>query len=360
MKNKNAISSNQLIFFTVASQVGVGIIFLPAQLAEIAGHDGWISVLIAGILFSFFILIVAAFMNRYKKKSIVEINRLLYGTYLGSIINVCLAAYTIIFSAAILRMMVEAMQLMGLKYTPRIVLTVFLIIPSIYTINGGLKVICRYLHITVFIGVILAIYIVLILGRIRPTYLMPLGEAGAKSIFNGVWTSIFAFLGIELIPFIYCEVNDKNHVVKKVLIGNLISIIIYISVVISTTGLFGEEMIKNLQIPLLSLARVCYSNIFERLDLYFVTTWVMAMGCVLRCYLFSGYYGAINAFNIKTRKWVVALIIIVLVCVISLEPREFIYLKERTKALGWIGFSVIVFYIFSYILSFINKRGVSR
>ena len=360
MKDNNEINSNQLIFYTAASQVGVGIIFLPAQLAEIEGHDGWISILIGGITFSCFILVVIALMNRYKMKSIYEINRLLYGKHIGYILNAFLIIYTILFSAVVIRMMVEAMQLMGLKNTPRIVLTVFLIIPTIYTMNGGLKNICRYLHIAVFIGTILAIYVLLAAAKVRLTFLMPIGEAGVKSIFRGAKISIFAFLGIELIPYIYSNVSDKKNIAKKVLLGNLFSTIIYMSVVITTTGLFGEEMLKELEIPLLSLARVCYSNILERLDLYFVTTWVMAMGCVLRCYMFAGYFAAINTFNVKGKKWIVTLIFFTLVCGISLEPREFIYLKEWTKGLGWVGLSVIFLYFFNYIFSFIHKRGVSR
>jgi len=360
MKNKNEINSNQLIFYTFASQMGVGIMFLPTQLAEIVGHDGWISVLIGGITFSCFILIVIAFMNRYKKKSIFEINRLLYGKYIGYIFNLSLIIYVILFSAIVLRMMVVAMQLMGLKTTPRIILTIFLIIPTIYTVSGGLKIVCRYLHIVIFVGAILAIYIIFVIGRIRFTFLMPIGEANIKSIVNGAKVSIFAYLGIELIPFIYSNVSDKENITKKVLLGNLISMVIYVLVVISTTGLFGEEMLKKLEIPLLSLARVCYSNIFERIDLYFVTTWVMAMGCILRCYMFAAYFAAINTFNIKVKKWIVTVILSVLVCVVSLEPREFIYLKEWTQYLGWVGLSVIFFYFLSYIFSFVNKRGVSK
>ena len=360
MNNKNEINSNQLIFYTVASQIGVGIIFLPTQLAEIVGHDGWISVLIGGIIFSCFTLFVVALMNRYKKKSIFEINRLIYGKYIGYIFNLSLIIYAILFSSIVLRMMVEAMQLMGLKTTPRVILTVFLIIPTIYTISGGLKIVCRYLHIVAFVGTILVIYIIFVIGRIRLTFLMPIGEANVKSIFSGAKVSIFAYLGIELIPFIYSNVSDKKNITKKVLLGNIISIIVYILVVITTTGLFGEEMLKKLEIPLLGLARVGYSNIFERLDLYFVTTWVMAMGCVLRCYMFAGYYAAINTFNIKVKKWIVTVILFVLVCVISLEPREFVYLKEWTKYLGWVGLSVIFFFILSYLLSFIIKRGVSK
>ena len=360
MKNKNEINSNQLIFYTFASQMGVGIMFLPTQLAEIVGHDGWISVLIGGITFSCFILIVIAFMNRYKKKSIFEINRLLYGKYIGYIFNLSLIIYVILFSAIVLRMMVVAMQLMGLKTTPRIILTIFLIIPTIYTINGGLKNVCRYLHIILFVGAVLVIYIFFVIGRIRVTFLMPIGEANVKCIVSGAKVSIFAYLGIELIPFIYSNVSDKENITKKVLLGNLTSMVIYMLVVITTTALFGEVMLKKMEIPLLSLARVCYSNILERVDLYFVTTWVMAMGCVLRCYMFAGYFGAINTFNIKAKKWIVMLILFLITCVISLEPREFIYLKEWTRYLGFVGLSVIFFYIFSYILSFINKRGVEK
>lgn len=360
MKNKNEINSNQLIFYTFASQVGMGIMFLPNQLAEVVGHDGWISVLIGGIIFSGLILFVIALMNRYKNKSIFEINKLLYGKYIGYIFNLCLIIYVILFSAYVLRMMVEAMQLMGLKTTPRIILTIFIIIPTIYSIKGGLKNVCRYLHIVIFIGTVLAIYIFFVAGRVRLTFLMPIGEANVKKMISGVKISIFAYLGIELIPFIYSNVSDKKNITKKVLLGNLFSIIVYTLIAITTTGLFGEMMLKRLEIPLLSLSRVCYSNIFERVDLYFVATWIMAMGCVQKCYMFAGYFATINIFNIKAKKWIAILVLYMLVCIISLEPREFIYMKKWTEYLGWVGLSVIFFYIFSYILSFINKRGVSK
>ncbi|MBU3183198.1 GerAB/ArcD/ProY family transporter, partial [Clostridium psychrophilum] len=78
---ENNITSSQLMGLIVSIQIGAGILSLPANLAMVCGHDGWILILVYGILITAVIFLIIKLMNRYNNKSIYEINKLLYGKY---------------------------------------------------------------------------------------------------------------------------------------------------------------------------------------------------------------------------------------------------------------------------------------
>ena len=90
MEDRNQITAKQLGVFILSAQVGLGVIGLPSDLAKAVGHDGWISILSAGLLSTLVTIILIALLRRYSNQSIFEINRYLFGNILGQTINILL------------------------------------------------------------------------------------------------------------------------------------------------------------------------------------------------------------------------------------------------------------------------------
>ena len=91
--NENQITSRQLMGVLLSMQLGIGVLALPAYLSIAAGHDGWISVLIYGTIITAIIALIINLMNRYDNQSIYEINKFLYGKYLGGLLNLFIVLY---------------------------------------------------------------------------------------------------------------------------------------------------------------------------------------------------------------------------------------------------------------------------
>ena len=144
MENRNRITAKQLGVFILSAQVGLGVIALPSTLAKEVGHDGWISILSAGLLSTLIIIVVIALLRRYSHQSILEINRSLFGKVLGPILNLLLILYLSFSMVAAFRYFTEFIKLFTLEATPEIFLALLIIAPTVYLSWYGLKPVARF------------------------------------------------------------------------------------------------------------------------------------------------------------------------------------------------------------------------
>ena len=154
-------------------------------------------------------------LNRYKNKSIFEINNTLYGKVIGALLNTLIIIYVFSISFLLLRSYVDILKIIILRLTNPIFLTVIIFLPYAYLTYYGLKVLCRFCNISYLVIVVLLLYLLLIRKNVDLNYIMPVGEAGFKNIIHGVPISASFFLGIELVAIIYPEVKDKHNLMKN-------------------------------------------------------------------------------------------------------------------------------------------------
>lgn len=356
--DRNNITSKQAMTFILTAQVGVGILSLPASLAKAVGHDGWICVIGANFVSIISGCLITFFLKRYPNKSILEINRLLYGKHIGTFNNYVLVIYTYLLPAHVLRQFSELIKIAILRNTPAIILSFFVMIPSMYLVWYGLKAVCRYSSIFYFSITTMMILLMLVGKSIRLTFLQPIGEAGIKTIIKGTGAVTFSFLGYELLSFIYPNVMDKNKITKSTASAIFLAGFFYTSAVIVATGVFGENRLRFMMFPLFSLARTYKSMLFERVDLFFISLWVPVMAGAVRAYYFCAYYSSYKLLNIKNKKMLITLCTIIIV-LISRIPKDQIQISNFEKIVSIYGIIVIVFLLVSYAFSFVNKRGVN-
>lgn len=141
---RESITSKQLMVFIIATQVGFGSLFLPASLAEKVGHDGWITVLLSGIIFTLLIAILVLFLRRFNSNTILEINKIVYGKYIGAFLNLIYMLYCYFSAAITLRLFIEFIRITVLKQTPSWAIMCLIIMPAMYICWYGLKVIFHF------------------------------------------------------------------------------------------------------------------------------------------------------------------------------------------------------------------------
>ena len=357
--NKNKITSGQLLTFIMSVQIGLGILTSPSVLVKRIGHDSWISVFITGFIYAFLGVLIIIFLRRYKDKSIMEINYLLYTKIIGYIINLLIIAYLFFATVLALRLFTEIINIGVLKLTPGVIIAALLIIPFIHMTWYGLKTICRFDRIIVFIMVTMVLFFMLFLGSIRYTFLMPVGQTGLVKIIKGIVPSSLAFLGIELIVVIYPDISDKGKLIKSVITANIATTLFYVLLIVVLTGVFGENLLKHLVFPLFSLARAYNAPTLERLDLFFVALWLPAMGITMTGY----YYCTLSCLEklLNTKKsFLLHMSFCVAVVFASRIPPSLSFVFQLTDTLNLSGLALIAFILFSLLLSYLNTRGVMK
>ncbi|MFL0252691.1 GerAB/ArcD/ProY family transporter [Clostridium neuense] len=350
IKVKNDITSKQFFVFVVTSEIGTGIITLPNQLAEKVGHDGWIPTLIGGMVCSLLVLIQLILLRKHSNKSIIQINKLLYGKWLGQMFNLLLIAYTFFGGCVIVRRIGDIVASEILKDTPSLVTGFFTIIPSLYLLYYGLTPICRVAHEFFFIVTVTVLMYVVALRDIDIMNLLPIGEAGMIPILKAVKTTVYTYIGFELVVYIYPCVKDKENALKYAELAVLVVTVFFTSTVALVTGVFGENMLKELPTSLIFLSGIINIPVIERIDLFFIILWIPLVACVARNFMFCTYYGLEKMFSAKKRNLKVTLLVLLTV-LLSRIPKTF---SETEKFVG-------VFSIYSLIIDafFIVCFGIS-
>ena len=342
---------------TFVCQTGIGIIMLPALLAKEVGHDGWISVLATGIVAIFIGSLIVVLLRRYSDKCIYDINKLLFGKIAGVITNTLIFLYLLFAASGGLMVFLIYLKITLFPLTPSIVMAPLIIMPSIYMVWQGLKTVARFKLVTMFAYIIAIIYVILIVKEMRFSFLLPIGETGFLPLLSSMKTSFFAFIGLELIAIFYPEISDKKNALKWHVYANLFTMLFIMLIVIACTATFGENFLAVLNIPLFNLSRVYNAPIIERVDLYLVTAWFVAMGCSIRAYMMAAYYSIGKIYKIKKSRIVYGLFISVVIGLSIITGdinKAFMFLD----IINYVGIGVVVFLIICLVLSMFKKNGV--
>ena len=357
MKGKNNITSKQMALLTFVGQTGMGMITLPAMLARVVGHDGWISILLAGFISIVLGVLTVILLKRYSNCSIFDINNYIFGKILGMALNIVLIVYLFLAAAASIRVFSVFLRITLLPTTPVMVIVPFVSLPSIYLVGSGLKSVVRFKYISTLSYLVSLTYLLLLSRHYRLSFLFPLGEAGIPVLLSGVKTSLFTFLGLEIIAFVFPEITDKKNVMRWHVIALILTTIFSLIIVVASTSLFGENYLKIQTIPLFNLGRVMHAPILERVDLYLIALWFVVMGCSMRVYMFAAYNSLEKVFKIKDTKGMV-LIFFSILTLLSRIPQDVNEVFMFRQFISLAGFFVYIFFVICLLLSFVRPKGV--
>ncbi|WML35236.1 GerAB/ArcD/ProY family transporter [Clostridium sp. OS1-26] len=354
---KHNITSKQLMIFIISSEIGFGIVSLPSTLAEKVGHDGWISVLLTGILCTVAVYFIMILLRRYSDKSIFQINILLYGKILGTFINFALFAYLSFTTSVASRTLTELIRVTLLKLTPNIALSAALLLPTIYVCSKGLKVLARLSSLISFSYIVAIIFYLSVLKHASLSFIQPVGISGIQKILQGMLITGFSYLGFELSAVVYPHVTDKDKAIKYAVYANIFTTFFFTLIVFLLTILTGEEKLGLTTFPLFNIATSIRIPIFERADIFFVMLWFPVMGSAVRSYYCSTYHFIRLIFKLDDELFPMILFSIFIV-ILGRIPKGLTQLSQFTKIVGYLGIGVVVYLIVSFLFSFVNKRGV--
>lgn len=358
MKGSNSIKPIQLALVVFIAQTGIGIITLPSSLAKDAGHDGWISLLISGILILLLCIMIFLLMNRYSDKSIYDITKFIFGKILGTGINTLLIMYQLLAVVTGISLFTYYIRITLLQQTPAWALAPVITLPSFYLVWQGLKNMSRFLYISITGYFFVIIYLLAIHSEYRLSFLLPIGEAGISRILSGTKPAFFAFIGFELIVFFYPYIQDRTKILKWYLIASLGSLLFFLLTTACITAIFGEHLLAIFSIPFFSLSRIYSAPVIERIDIYLITIWFMPMACSMRNYLFAAFDGLQKVFMLKKTR-ILYLFYFFVVEALSLLPKDLNQVLKLIEIVNLVCMGIAPFLLLCLLLSYIRKKGVT-
>jgi len=307
------ITKRQLFFVITQSQIGIGILSLPYLIHEKASSDGWISVLLAGVLVQLFILFIWLLWARFPNNSIFEITKYITGNFIGTIINIIYIVYSLLVSIMIVSQFNNILNKWILDTTPYWVLSILILSVGFYLSKENIKIIARFDSFVSVIVILVILTVILSYKYADIRYILPIGKAGFTNIIIGVNQSITAMVGFEILLIIFPLVEgEKKDVLKISLLSTMIVSILYGFITFSSYLVFSPKEIVLIPEPILYMLKAISLNLLERLDIIFISIWMIPITTSLVSYLYMASRGIGDVFYKGEHKYSFKYILIII------------------------------------------------
>lgn len=356
----NSISVGQLAFFVLQTQIGVGILSLPFAVFNVAGSDGWISVLIAGLFVQFMIVAIWVLCRRFPGATLFEFIPKILGRLGGMILSFAYIGYFIAVASLILILVENIVKEWAFPNTPSWIIFACIIFSAIYLVKENLRIIARY-HMLVSFSFIILIFLFLgVLNYLNVLYILPLGGSGVLSIIKGSKEALLAMLGFDLLLVLFPLTQGKDiQRVKAVSLANLAVTIFYTFITISTLMFFSPEELKLVPEPVLYVLKALEYSVLERIDLVFLSVWILTVSTSFMSYLYIASYGITKISRLKHHKKVVPVVGAICFCIALIPGNDKFKIETWAKFISHAGlfFSVIIPILLLLIATLFRIKG---
>lgn len=359
MKNKKLLSNSQLMFFILQTQIGVGLLSLPYTVHLHAKNDGWISVIIAGFIVFIFMFIMWALGKRFPNDTIYEYANKIVGQYVGTVISFLYALNFFIISIFVVIIAVNILKKWILTLTPPFVIILCIVSTGVYLARENLKVIGRFYT---FVSLLILFLVFLELLSYKDAnfkYLLPIGQAGFKEIMIGSHDSLTAMLGFELLLVVYPFVKgNSKDILKNSTIAITFVTFLYTFFLITSYVVFSPEEIRIVSEPILYMLKALSYEVVERLDLIFLSIWVVPIITSFVTYLHLASVGMNKIFKQTNHKKVTLVLGIIILVISVFIPQEDQIVQKFNLIVSYSSYIFIACIPFILlIVSIIRKKG---
>lgn len=360
--NEKSITQKQLFFMIFQSQVGIGLLSLPYSVHEHVQSDGWISVFLAGVSIQLLIFMYWILLWGFKGRNIYEITVIVFGKYVGKFINFLYSFFFLVLMTLLVLLLANLLKKWILEHTPFFIIILLLISTGIYIGKNNLRVLARFYTLaTGFVLISIALPWFGFTTNLQFEYLFPIGQSGFKNMIIGSHDAIVAMFGFELILFIMPFVEGSyKQTLKSISFANIIVTLFYVYFTVTCYLIFSPEEIIIVPEPVLYLLKAVNFQWVERLDLIFLSIWIIPMSTSYVIYLYISSAGAANIFHKGQRKYPVWYLTLI-VFLIGLLPISEFEIDQIGKYVSLSSYAFIAFIpLLTLLTSVVRKKFNNR
>lgn len=226
MEKQVRISSIQLSILIMGFLLGSTVILVPGGDAK---QNAWISYIIAWIggilLFSCYYMLY----QRHKNKTLIEINCILLGKWIGNLVNILYIWYFIHLATLVLRNFGEYTLTVTLTDTPLWFVLLCYVFVTGYSVRSGLEVTARTAELIVpFIFLFQIIIFLVLTPYFDLSNLKPILSEGIQPVIKSAFSVLTFPFGesvvlLMLLPYLFKQGStQKNYLVSFLLAGTIL------------------------------------------------------------------------------------------------------------------------------------------
>ncbi|WP_176560121.1 GerAB/ArcD/ProY family transporter [Brevibacillus dissolubilis] len=297
-RQADKISRLELFFFILQSVIGIGILSLPYTVFSESKTDAWIAVLLAGIAITINMMINWKLSSHFPSANLFDFLPTLLGKYLSKAVSVGYIVYFLAVAYLVLLLFGDIITRWVLPRTPVLAIYFLLVSTSIYLARESLSVITRF---CVIVSIFLPVLLILMLVPLNSShfiYIFPIGQTGLEAIFKGAKETSFSIIGYELLLVIYPFVKGNHTQIRKViLLSSAFLTLFYTFLVFNCVIFFSSEELEQIPEPILYMLKSFSFRVIERIDLLFLSIWIVTVLTTFVNYLFAASIGIKQLFH---------------------------------------------------------------
>lgn len=290
MISKNKITLMQYIFLIHGVQMGVGALTLPRELAEKAGTDGWITIIVCWLLATIASLIIIQIMKRNPDGTILDLLARYFGKWIGKAGTILFALYFALIANVIFireALFIQAWILPGAEVYMLILL---LSVPSYLIVRKNISILGRYAEFVFFMTLWTIMIYLLPLKYASWLHLLPILKEGIEPIISGVNTAVFSFLGFEIAFFLFPFLQKKERASMGIVIANTLSLLAFLMITLAAFSFYSPDEITIYNEPTLEMLKVIELRFVERVEIVFFSFYLFVMSTTVLPYMFMTVY----------------------------------------------------------------------
>lgn len=356
------ISANEFMIAIPSIMIGVSFLSLPSEIASVTLYsDGWISILLAGIFFTMMIVLGTKLVTLFPNQSFLSYTTFLVSRPIAIVLTLINVLIGLIISALSVRSVAFISQQYLFERTPIEILALLFLLVVVYAVSGSRAGIFR-LNV-LFLPIILVSFLfvgIMNIELIEIDNLLPVFQTDVTDYMRGIVKTYEVFIGFGIVLFYTFIISRPTNLTKKVIFGVMIPTVFYILVFIVSIGVFGNAVTKNLNFPMIELAKRINipGGIFERVDALVFTIWIMAIFNTVALALDVSVILLTSIFS-RINKRILTFILSPFIYYLSMFPQQ----EDQIKQISSISSQFIAYFTIALTvgLFLIAKfRGVKR
>lgn len=273
----NNITSTQLVAYLLSTVTATAMMNAAPILYRNFGQNAIIVIVLIAVITAVLLLLVAQATRKTNFISPVIACERALGRYGGKAVYAIICLYLLLLSAFSLRIFIYIINLYYLQKTPMLIIAMLVIIPSLYTAYGGLRVFAHTASLLYLFWVIFFSIFILAKNNFTASNLFPLVNSQLiGSLKNIPWYFITSSALVSIFFFAPAIVNPEK-LKKNLLIFSLIFLLLLLAVYIIGRTYFGEPL-EGLILPFFNLTGRYSIGLLERLDVIFILIFIPVLG----------------------------------------------------------------------------------
>jgi spore germination protein (amino acid permease) len=296
LTKEETITGRQLISLVFMAQLGTEVLSLPHAVADNAGHDTWLAVLLSGLVAQAGIVLIWWLGGRYPTRNFYAYTTLILGKPIGASINLLYGCYYTLSGLLLASLYTDILRRWIFVRTPSWVIMLMFLIVCGYAATLTLRKLAYVSQSFMTFSYIAFLLIVLsgIYG-LDVRNLLPVISVGWVPVMKGVYTALSAYIGYDLLLYAYpyVKIQSKKKLLLAMTLANAFTIMYYIAVCLVCTMKFSLEQLKVIPEPIVFILKNYRVEILQSFDILFLIFYI----CIVSATIYVYFFMAAKAFH---------------------------------------------------------------